>query len=79
MRVYGDPDADIAVVFGHGFTGSQHNRKVVVLAQHLADHGFPAYTADFRGHGESGGLSTLGTAEVDHLQVLVTMRVGAAR
>ncbi len=56
------PTSEVAVVFGHGFTGSQHNRKVVAFAQHLAEHGLAVYTADFRGHGESGGLSTLATA-----------------
>jgi len=70
--MYGDADADVAVVFGHGFTGSQHNRKVVAFAQHLAGRGFAVYTADFRGHGESGGLSTLGNREVHDLEALVT-------
>ena len=62
----------MAVVFGHGFTGSQHNRKVVAFARHLAGRGFAVYTADFRGHGESGGLSTLGNREVHDLEALVT-------
>ena len=53
--MYGAADADVAVVFGHGFTGSQHNRKVVAFVRHLADSGLAVYTADFRGHGASGG------------------------
>lgn len=72
-RMYGAVESEVAVVFGHGFTGSQHNRKVVAFAQHLAAHGFAVYTADFRGHGESGGLSTLGNREVHDLQALVAL------
>lgn len=59
------PDAveGLAVVFGHGFTGSARKRPVrrVVTA-------FSRYAGviaiDFRGHGRSGGLSTLGGTEV---------------
>lgn len=68
---YGPPDADVSVVFAHGFTGSQHNPKVVALARHLAARGMAVYTADFRGHGASGGLSTLGDREVDDLEAVV--------
>jgi pimeloyl-ACP methyl ester carboxylesterase len=57
VQRYGSVDADIAVVFGHGFTGSQRNKKIVALAGRLAERGFAVYTADFRGHGASGGLS----------------------
>ncbi len=35
--MYGSAEAEVAVVFGHGFTGSQHNRKVVAFVRHLAD------------------------------------------
>jgi pimeloyl-ACP methyl ester carboxylesterase len=62
--VYGAPHADVAIVFGHGFTGSQRNHKVVQLARFFAATGYAFYTADFRGHGVSGGHSTLGEAEV---------------
>lgn len=71
--MYGAPDAEVAVVFGHGFTGSQHNRKVVAFAADLAAVGFAVYTADFRGHGESGGFSTLGDREVQDLDALVAL------
>jgi len=71
--MYGAPDAEIAVVFGHGFTGSQHNRKVVAFARDLAAGGLAVYTADFRGHGESGGLSTLGDREVHDLDAVVEL------
>jgi alpha-beta hydrolase superfamily lysophospholipase len=69
--MYGADDAPIAVVFGHGFTGSQHNRKVVAFARDVAAFGSAVYTADFRGHGESGGLSTLGDREVRDFEALV--------
>jgi alpha-beta hydrolase superfamily lysophospholipase len=72
---YGAVDADTAVVFGHGFTGSQRNKKIVAFALRLAEHGLAVYTADFRGHGASGGLSTLGDEEIQDLEsVLVLAR-----
>jgi alpha-beta hydrolase superfamily lysophospholipase len=70
---YGRVDADIAVVFGHGFTGSQRNKKIVALARRLAAHGLAVYTADFRGHGASGGLSTLGDQEVNDLETVLAV------
>jgi pimeloyl-ACP methyl ester carboxylesterase len=69
---YGGRDADVAVVFGHGFTGSQRNPKVVGLAEHLSRTA-AVYTADFRGHGASGGLSTLGAREVDDLEAVLAV------
>jgi pimeloyl-ACP methyl ester carboxylesterase len=69
--MYGPDDAAVGVVFGHGFTGSQHNRKVVDFARAVAASGLAVHTADFRGHGESGGLSTLGDREVNDLEALV--------
>ena len=68
---YGPDDADIAVVFGHGFTGSQRNKKIVALARRLGEHGLAVYTADFRGHGASGGLSTIGDQEVQDLETML--------
>jgi len=68
---YGPVDADVAVVFGHGFTGSQRNKKIVALAGRLAEHGLAVYTADFRGHGASGGLSTLGDQEIQDLETVL--------
>jgi pimeloyl-ACP methyl ester carboxylesterase len=68
---YGPPDAPVAIVFGHGFTGSQRNRRVVELVTALADRGFAVYTADFRGHGASAGRSTFGEREVYDLEAVV--------
>ena len=69
---YGARDADVAIVFGHGFTGSQRNPKVVELAEHLGEMS-AVYTADFRGHGASGGISTLGAREVDDLEAVLAV------
>jgi pimeloyl-ACP methyl ester carboxylesterase len=71
--VYGPPGAEIAVAFGHGFTGSQRNPKVLELGRHIARAGIAFYSADFRGHGASGGLSTLGEREVDDVDALVNV------
>jgi pimeloyl-ACP methyl ester carboxylesterase len=71
--VYGNPDAEVAVVFGHGFTGTQRNPKVVGLARELADTGLAVYTTDFRGHGASAGRSTFGVREVYDLDAVVVV------
>lgn len=68
---YGDPTADVALVFGHGFTGHQLNPRVTHLARRLAANGLAVYTFDFRGHGKSGGRSTFGDREVVDLEALV--------
>lgn len=70
---YGPPGAPVAIVFGHGFTGSQRNRRVVGLVSALVDRGFAVYTADFRGHGASAGRSTFGEREVYDLEAVVTV------
>jgi pimeloyl-ACP methyl ester carboxylesterase len=70
---YGHHDADVAIVFGHGFTGSQRNPKVIGLVGGLVENGFAVYTADFRGHGASAGRSTLGEQEVHDLEALVDL------
>src|SRR4029077_8913393 len=70
---YGPQDADVAIVFGHGFTGSQRNPKVIELVGGLVENGFAVYTADFRGHGASAGRSTLGEQEVHDLEALVDL------
>jgi pimeloyl-ACP methyl ester carboxylesterase len=68
---HGPPDADTAVVFGHGFTGSSRNPKVVGLGRRFAASGVAFHAVDFRGHGRSGGLSTLGELEVLDLDAVV--------
>jgi pimeloyl-ACP methyl ester carboxylesterase len=70
---YGPTHSEVAVVFGHGFTGSQRNPKVVALANELVRRGIAVYTADFRGHGASAGQSTCGEREVDDLEAVVAV------
>src|SRR5579872_4747352 len=61
---------DLALVIVHGFTMSWQRPMTWRLVQ-----GFSQYagvvTFDTRGHGRSGGLSTLGDKEIDDLDVAV--------
>ena len=74
------PGRDIAVVVAHGFSG--HHRKPGLAA---IVRGLSAYAGvvafDFRGHGASGGLSTLGDREVLDVDAAVATarRLGYAR
>jgi alpha-beta hydrolase superfamily lysophospholipase len=52
-----------AVVLLHGFAGSCKQAELVGQAQALAEAGFSVLAPDTRGHGESGGLCTLGDDE----------------
>jgi pimeloyl-ACP methyl ester carboxylesterase len=57
------PSDDVAVVVAHGFSGTHRKPWQARVARGLAKHaGVVAF--DFRGHGESGGVSTLGELEV---------------
>ncbi|MEV5446375.1 alpha/beta hydrolase [Streptomyces sp. NPDC052644] len=72
--------ADTAIVVAHGFTGSVDRpalrRAAAVLARHAA-----VVTFSFRGHGRSGGRSTVGDREVLDLAAAVAWarRRGHAR
>ena len=66
---FGIPSA-IAFVVGHGFCGSW--RSVVPIAQKLAVRG-SVYALDFRGHGDSGGRSTLGNFEAFDVRAVVAL------
>jgi pimeloyl-ACP methyl ester carboxylesterase len=68
---YGEPTSEVAVIFGHGFTGHQFNPRITRLARTLARSGLAVYTFDFRGHGRSGGRSTFGDREVFDLEAVV--------
>ncbi len=60
----------LAVVFGHGFSGSSRKppvRRIVTALSRYAG----VIAVDFRGHGRSGGLSTLGAAEVLDIEAAV--------
>jgi len=54
---------DVAVVVAHGFGASKDDPRVDAVARALRDAGFSTITYDARGHGASGGASTLGVLE----------------
>ncbi|WP_328904980.1 alpha/beta hydrolase [Streptomyces sp. NBC_00234] len=66
----GGADAGTAIVVAHGFTGSADRpavrRAAEVFAQRAA-----VITFSFRGHGKSGGVSTVGDREVQDLAAAV--------
>jgi fermentation-respiration switch protein FrsA (DUF1100 family) len=63
-------ERDLAVVVGHGFTGSWRRPAVRRVAGVLADVA-GVVTFDFRGHGRSTGTSTVGDREVLDLAAAV--------
>jgi pimeloyl-ACP methyl ester carboxylesterase len=64
----GDPE--LAIVMAHGFTLSWSRPYVWRVATWLNGHG-GVVTFDFRGHGRSGGQSTMGDREIRDLDVAV--------
>jgi pimeloyl-ACP methyl ester carboxylesterase len=63
-------DSDLAIVVAHGFTLSWQRPNVWRIANRL-NRVAGVFSFDFRGHGRSGGLSTLGDREVNDLDVVV--------
>jgi pimeloyl-ACP methyl ester carboxylesterase len=61
---------DLAIVVAHGFTLSWQRRHVWRIANRF-NQVAGVVTFDFRGHGRSGGLSTLGDLEIKDLDVAV--------
>jgi pimeloyl-ACP methyl ester carboxylesterase len=61
---------DLAIVLAHGFTQSWQRPIVWTIAQRFS-RAAGVVTFDFRGHGRSGGLSTLGDKEIYDLDVAV--------
>ncbi|WP_434452352.1 alpha/beta hydrolase family protein [Lentzea sp. E54] len=60
-------ESDLAFVVGHGFTNNVRKPYVArVLARLARNAGVVAF--DFRGHGRSGGLSTVGADEVHDIE-----------
>jgi pimeloyl-ACP methyl ester carboxylesterase len=68
IRLRGDRlgTGDIALIFCHGFLGWRTKARLVGFQESLA-RWFTVYAFDFRGHGESEGLSAFGAME--HLDV----------
>ncbi|MBO0810060.1 MAG: alpha/beta fold hydrolase, partial [Actinobacteria bacterium] len=63
-------DSDLAIVLAHGFTLSWQHGAVWRAASRL-NRTAGVLTFDFRGHGRSGGMSTLGDREIKDLDVAV--------
>jgi pimeloyl-ACP methyl ester carboxylesterase len=63
-------DRELAIVMAHGFTLSWSRPYVWRVATWLNGHG-GVVTFDFRGHGRSGGMSTMGDREIRDLDVAV--------
>ena len=63
-------DEHLAIIVAHGFTGSWQRPMVWRIATRLNRVG-GVIGFDFRGHGRSGGLSTLGDLEIKDLDVAV--------
>lgn len=61
---------ELVIVVAHGFTQSWQRPMVWKIAQRF-NRTAGVVTFDFRGHGRSGGLSTLGDKEVNDLDVAV--------
>jgi alpha-beta hydrolase superfamily lysophospholipase len=56
-------EAQAVVVLAHGFTAHRDDPAVAGIAAALTAAGYDVVTYDARGHGESGGLCTLGDTE----------------
>ena len=63
-------ESDLAIVLAHGFTQSWQRPAVWRIATRL-NRIAGVVSFDFRGHGRSGGLSTLGDEEIKDLGVAV--------
>lgn len=51
-------------LLGHGFTGSAASPKLRAVAEHLHSRSASVLALNFRGHGTSEGLSTVGVDEI---------------
>jgi predicted alpha/beta-fold hydrolase len=61
---YADVSDGPAYLLGHGFTGSSGTPEVVSIAEWLQGLGGSVLVLNFRGHGASEGMSTIGVDEV---------------
>jgi pimeloyl-ACP methyl ester carboxylesterase len=64
------PSMELAIVAAHGFTGSWQRPVMRRAATALAAHA-GVVSFDFRGHGRSGGSSTVGDREIHDLQAAI--------
>ncbi|WP_117214667.1 alpha/beta hydrolase [Allorhizocola rhizosphaerae] len=71
ISAHHDPaDSDLAIVLAHGFTGSWRRPSMRRASAAFGRHG-GVITFDFRGHGSSGGLSTVGDREIFDVEAAV--------
>jgi pimeloyl-ACP methyl ester carboxylesterase len=61
------PSDDLGIVVAHGFTGSWRRQAVRRAVRTFSEHA-GVVSFDFRGHGRSGGFSTVGDREVLDVQ-----------
>lgn len=73
LRVEGSPEAPVGLILAHGFSMSSTDRRLAALAEGLAASGHAVYSFDFRGHGRSGGVCTLGELELLDLDAVVQL------
>jgi pimeloyl-ACP methyl ester carboxylesterase len=62
---------DVGCVVAHGFTGSSRIPAVQAICRGLAAAGCGVLAVDLRGHGRSGGRSTLGADEIHDVAAAV--------
>jgi pimeloyl-ACP methyl ester carboxylesterase len=62
---------DVGCVVAHGFTGSSRDPNVVAISRGLLERGMGVLAIDFRGHGASSGLSTVGAEEIHDVAAAV--------
>ena len=67
-----DGDAHAIVVLVHGLSSTKDHPNVVALASKMKDRGIDVISYDARGHGASGGFSTLGDLERNDVAAAVT-------
>jgi pimeloyl-ACP methyl ester carboxylesterase len=62
---------DVGCVVAHGFTGSSRTPAVQAICRGLAARGCGVLALDLRGHGRSGGRSTVGAEEIHDVAAAV--------
>jgi len=73
IRRQGPDLAPVAIVLAHGFSMTSSDRRLTAVADGLAGAGHAVFTFDFRGHGRSAGISTLGDLEILDLDAVVRL------
>jgi len=63
-------DGDLCLVIAHGFTGNWRGERVQKVVRVLSADA-AVIVLDMRGHGESGGVTTIGHKEIDDVSAAV--------